>query len=48
MRPAVSIIFILPVKNGWQAAQISTLMLPLCVERVLNSVPHAHFTLISL
>ncbi len=43
-RPAVSTSFCLPVKNGWQAAQISTTMSPLCVERVSNVFPHAHFT----
>src|SRR5271165_2520925 len=35
-RPAVSSSFCLPVKNGWQAEQISTLMSPLWVERVMN------------
>src|SRR5690348_4591744 len=34
-RPAVSISFCLPVKNGWQLEQISTRSnSPLCVERV--------------
>ena len=33
IRPAVSTNFCLPVKNGWQAEQISTLMF-LIVERV--------------
>ncbi len=33
-RPAVSIIFCLPVKNGWQLEQISMWMSPLWVERV--------------
>src|ERR1700759_1284991 len=46
-RPAVSISFCLPVKNGWQAEQISTWMSPLCVERVLKLLPHAHWTRIS-
>src|SRR5258708_18369515 len=43
-RPAVSISFCLPVKNGWQAEQISTTMSPLCVERVSKVVPQAHLT----
>src|ERR1700735_3380066 len=43
-RPAVSISFCLPVKNGWQAEQISTTMSPLCVERVSNVFPQAHLT----
>jgi len=47
-RPAVSISFCLPVKNGWQAAQISTLMSPLWVERVTNAFPQAQCTRISL
>src|SRR5882757_8784274 len=38
-RPAVSTSFCLPVKNGWQAEQISTWMSPLWVERVSNPVP---------
>ncbi len=42
-RPAVSINFCLPEKNGWQCEQIST-----CsdsdVERVSNDAPHAHST----
>lgn len=34
-RPAVSISFCLPVKNGWQLEQISTrIKSPLCVDRV--------------
>ena len=48
MRPAVSISFCLPVKNGWQEEQISTRMSPLCVERVLKVWPQAQMTLISL
>jgi len=41
-RPAVSTNFILPVKNGWQAAQISTRMAaPFMVERVLKVFPQA-------
>src|SRR4051812_41826365 len=38
-RPAVSISFCLPVKKGWQAEQISTLMSLLLVERVVNVLP---------
>ena len=38
MRPAVSINFCLPVKNGWQEEQISTRISPLWVERVLKLV----------
>jgi hypothetical protein len=44
MRPAVSSIFCLPVKNGWQLEQISTWMSPLWVERVVKECPHAHRT----
>jgi len=40
MRPAVSTSFCLPVKKGWQAEQISTLM-SLVVERVSITFPHA-------
>jgi hypothetical protein len=47
-RPAVSISFCLPVKNGWQFEQISTEILPLCVERVVNAWPQAQCTLTSL
>jgi len=43
-RPAVSISFCLPVKNGWQLEQISTPMSPLCVERVVNVLPQAQCT----
>ena len=39
IRPAVSTSFCLPVKNGWQAEQISTLM-SLTVERVSITLPH--------
>ena len=48
MRPAVSTSFCRPVKKGWQEEQISTRMSPLCVERVLNTWPHAQITLTSL
>ena len=44
IRPAVSSIFCLPVKNGWQLEQISTWMSPLWVERVVKEFPHAHRT----
>src|ERR1017187_6008902 len=47
-RPAVSMSFCLPVKNGWQAEQISTPMSPLWVERVINAFPQAQCTRISL
>src|ERR1041385_7937311 len=43
-RPAVSTSFCLPVKNGWQFEQISRLMAPLCVDRVVNVFPHAQCT----
>src|ERR1051326_5252309 len=43
-RPAVSTSFCLPVKKGWQLEQISRLMLPLWVERVVNVFPHAQCT----
>src|SRR5271165_4282202 len=46
-RPAVSINFCLPVKNGWHAAQISTLMSPRWVERVTKALPQAQCTRIS-
>src|SRR5690606_23780490 len=42
-RPAVSISFCLPVKNGWQAAQMSRWISSL-VDRVWNVLPHAHRT----
>ena len=41
-RPAVSMSFCLPVKNGWQFEQISTrIRFALYVERVLNALPQA-------
>src|SRR5690242_12820056 len=43
-RPAVSTSFCLPVKNGWQFEQISRLMAPLWVDRVVNVFPHAQCT----
>ena len=44
-RPAVSMSFCLPVKNGWQLEQISVrIMLPLMVERVSNWFPQAQCT----
>ena len=39
-RPAVSTRRCLPVKNGWQLEQISTLIFPLWVERVSKLLPH--------
>ena len=42
-RPAVSISFCLPVKNGWHWAQISR-WISCCVERVSNEFPHAQCT----
>ena len=47
-RPAVSMSFCFPVKKGWQAEQISTLMSPLWVDRVTNALPHAQCTRTSL
>src|SRR5207248_7787234 len=47
-RPAVSTSFCLPVKNGWQAEQISTWMSPRWVERVPNTLPQAQWTRTSL
>jgi hypothetical protein len=47
-RPAVSTSFCLPVKNGWQFEQISRLMAPLWVDRVVNALPHAQCTFVSL
>src|SRR4030042_503271 len=44
MRPAVSRIFCLPVKNGWQPEQISMWKSPR-VERVSMTFPQAHRTL---
>src|SRR5271168_355499 len=43
-RPAVSISFCLPVKNGWQAEQISSEISPLWVERVVKLLPQAQCT----
>src|SRR5438105_224645 len=43
-RPAVSTSFCLPVKNGWQAEQISSMMSPLWVDRVVKLLPHAQCT----
>src|SRR6185437_14848712 len=45
-RPAVSTSFCLPVKNGWQAEQISRTMSPLWVERVSKWLPQAQRTLV--
>jgi len=42
-RPAVSISFCLPVKKGWQAAQISR-WISAWVLRVVNVFPHAQLT----
>jgi len=47
-RPAVSKSFCFPVKNGWQAEQISTWISPLWVERVTKLLPQAHMTRTSL
>jgi len=46
MRPSRSTCFILPVKNGWQALQIST-FIPGSVLRVTNELPQPHVTLVS-
>jgi hypothetical protein len=46
MRPAVSISFCLPVKNGWHFEQISTRMSAL-VEPASNALPHAHLMIAS-
>src|SRR5213595_1149275 len=43
-RPAVSTNFCLPVKNGWHAEQISTLILA-TVLRVVKVLPQAQCTL---
>src|SRR6185437_16226491 len=43
---AVSTSFCLPVKNGWQAEQISRTMSPLWVERVSKWLPQAQRTLV--
>ena len=45
MRPAVSNSFCLPVKKGWQAEQISTLM-SLTVERVSITFPQTQVILV--
>jgi len=42
-RPAVSMSFCLPVKNGWQAAQMSVCS-SACVLRVWNLFPQAQET----
>src|SRR5437016_187723 len=42
-RPAVSTNFCFPVKNGWQALQISTLIFAV-VLRVTNVFPQAQWT----
>src|SRR5438045_2343618 len=42
-RPAVSTNFCLPVKNGWQALQMSTVIFP-SVLRVVNVLPQAQWT----
>src|SRR5262245_44252029 len=45
-RPVVSTNFILPVKNGWHAEQISTLMF-FFVLRVVNLLPQPQVTVVS-
>src|SRR5436190_22669024 len=45
-RPVVSTYFILPVKNGWHAEQISVAMVFL-VLRVVNLLPQPHVTVAS-
>jgi hypothetical protein len=45
MRPAVSISFCLPVKNGWQAEQMSRCS-SVAVERVSQLLPQAQSTLV--
>src|SRR5436190_4474872 len=45
-RPVVSMNFILPVKNGWQAEQISTVMF-FFVLRVVNLLPQPQVTVAS-
>src|SRR5215472_7591393 len=45
-RPVVSTYFILPVKKGWQAEQISTVMF-LRVLRVTNLLPQPQVTVVS-
>src|SRR5690349_10671796 len=47
MRPAVSMNFTRPVKNGWQAEQDST-WISLRVERVVNVTPQPQETLQSM
>lgn len=47
-RPSVSISFWRPVKNGWQAEQISTRRSTLFVDRVWKVLPQAQDTLIRL
>jgi hypothetical protein len=42
-RPAVSMSFCLPVKKGWQAAQMSV-WISACVERVWKVFPQAQVT----
>ncbi len=46
IRPAVSTNFNLPVKNGWQALQMSTFS-SLRVLRVVKVLPHPQWTLVS-
>ncbi len=46
-RPSESTIFCVPVKNGWQLEQMSTLISP-TVERVLNFAPQAQLTIAPL
>lgn len=46
-RPAVSITFSSPVKNGWQALQTSTSILSI-VEPTLKLFPQAQVTVVSL
>src|SRR4029079_9888193 len=45
-RPSVATIFCVPVKNGWQLEQISTLISP-TVDRVLQLLPQAQCTVAS-
>ena len=45
IRPAVSMYFSLPVKNGWQAEQISTFS-SFLVLRVLNVLPQLQVTVV--
>ena len=47
-RPAVSTSFCLPVKNGWQAEQISTTEYRPCAwSASQTALPHAHLTLVT-